>query len=262
MSSRFRARSIAWSVSPPWERETAVQIRASPPKVVPLRLDEYLVKTGLAPSRSRAKQLVKMGVVRVNGKPVTDPSRQVGDEEVEISDPVLADKPSGYFKLRRIIEETGVIEKKDVVLDLGSSSGGFALAASELASVVYGVEISPEFRDRLEEIQKKRGNIKITFDNVFTADPERVAPEPVDVILDDLTLDPVSSFRALERFLPRLKPGGRVLFVAKLGSRRKEDLEATVRGFSSLVGLELERILEGEKREIYAILRKPRAGKG
>jgi hypothetical protein len=67
------------------------------------------------------------------------------------------------------------------------------------------------------------------------------------VILNDLTLDPLSSYKALKRFLPLLRPSGFVLFIAKTGIS------------DELPEFELE-LLRSErakdKSEIYFLLRK------
>ncbi|NOZ82161.1 MAG: methyltransferase domain-containing protein [Candidatus Micrarchaeota archaeon] len=220
-----------------------------------MRLDVYLVKKKLVSTRSKAKSAILRGLVKVDGKTVREPDFRVTNENVEVTDRYLAEMPSGYFKLKRLIEEEKIVEKGDTVIDLGSSSGGFLLAASEIASSVYGFEISPEFREALENIRRKRKNVRVFFENVFTVDPD-VVPENADVILNDLTLDPISSFQALERFLSKLKPNGRVMMTVKLGDRNREDAENLVKTLAEKSGLEVEKTVPGEKREIFVFMRK------
>ena len=43
---------------------------------------------------------------------------------------------------------------------------------------------------------------------------------PFDVILNDMTVEPSKSIEILSRFLPLLKPGGRVMQVVKLGDNK------------------------------------------
>ena len=45
------------------------------------RLDEALVAAGLAPSRSRARDMILRGTVSVSGAPETKPARMVAAEE-------------------------------------------------------------------------------------------------------------------------------------------------------------------------------------
>ncbi|HEX59906.1 MAG TPA: cell division protein FtsJ [Methanomicrobia archaeon] len=214
-----------------------------------MRLDEFLVANAYVSSRSRAKFLIREGYVVVNGKAVRKPSYDVrGDEEVEV---LAEDRPLGYWKLSRIQESFEVIRRGDVVLDLGSSAGGFLIFASEIADEVIGLEISGDFKDRLEKISEERGNVRVIFGDVFDVPPETI-PE-LDVILNDLTLEPEVSIRALLRFLGRLKPGGRVLCVLK-GVRSAE----TQRWLAELErhGLEVLKVIPSTKKETYVICKK------
>lgn len=175
-----------------------------------MRLDVLLVKLGYFKSRNRSKIAIERGLVIVNGVVAKKPSMEV-DESAEIK--VIADKPAGYWKLKELDEKFQIFKGNEVVLDLGSSAGGFLLYASEKASFVYGIEFSREFENVLREIEKEKKNVRIFIDNVFSFDVDKI--EPVDTILNDLTLDFSSSILALKRFLPRLKKGGKILFVCK-----------------------------------------------
>lgn len=203
-----------------------------------MRLDVFLVKMGHFKSRNRAKIAISRGLVIVNGEVAKKPSMEV-DPDANIV--VLDDKPAGYWKLKDLDEKFGIFEGNEIVLDLGSSAGGFLLYASEKAKFVYGIEFSREFEEELREIEEKRKNVKVFIDDVFTFDIEKI--EPVDVILNDLTLDFESSMLALKRFLPKLKKGGKILFVCK--NCRAEFKEFEVVAFESA-----ER-----KRESYYLLR-------
>jgi len=56
--------------------------------------------------------------------------------------------PLEYWKLKEIQEKTNIIKAGDTVLDIGSSAGGFLLFASEIASLVHGIEIQPRVPNR------------------------------------------------------------------------------------------------------------------
>ncbi|MEM4575652.1 MAG: S4 domain-containing protein [Archaeoglobaceae archaeon] len=175
-----------------------------------MRLDVLLVKKGFFKSRNRAKIAIEHGLVIVNGKVVKKPSMEV-EYDAEII--VLDDKPAGYWKLKELDEKFGIFKGDEVVLDLGSSAGGFLLYASEKAKFVYGIEFSREFEDLLREIEKERGNVKVFIEDAFKFDISKI--EALDIILNDLTLDFTSSMKVLRRFLPKLKNDGKVLFVVK-----------------------------------------------
>ncbi|MCS7118806.1 MAG: S4 domain-containing protein [Archaeoglobaceae archaeon] len=174
-----------------------------------MRLDTFLIKKGYFRSRNRAKIAIRQGLVVVDGKIAVKPSIEV-DEDVEIK--ILDDKPAGYWKLREIDEKFFIFKGDEIVLDLGSSVGGFLLYASEKAKFVYGIEINEEFEEELKRVEEERKNVKIFIENVFTFDIDKI--DPVNLILNDLTMDFSSSMKALKRFLPKLK-NGKILFVAK-----------------------------------------------
>ncbi len=178
-----------------------------------MRLDLLLVKRGFFSSRQRAKESIRRGLVRVDGKIVTKPSADVRyDAEIEVFG---RDVPRGYWKLKEIDEKFGLFSGNEIVLDLGSSAGGFLLYASERAKFVYGIEYSKEFEDQLKWIERMKDNVKVFIADAFKFDVDQL-PE-VDVILNDLTLPFSSSMKALRRFLPKLKKGGKILFVHKIG---------------------------------------------
>jgi len=188
--------------------------------------------------------------VRVNYLTIRKPSYDVSYRDlVEVEEGL--DKPSGYWKLKNIQEKTGLLKEGDIVLDIGSSVGGFLLYASEIAAKVHGVEFSREFKGELERIVGVRPNVTVEFGDVYTIPVDKLGL--VDVILNDLTAKPKDSLIALERILPALKGGGRVLQVVKLP--RKIGLDEVLEGLEQL-GLEILDVVEGEKKEVFIIGRK------
>lgn len=214
-----------------------------------MRLDSYLVEIGNLGSRGRAKRAIIEGYVKVNGRVITKPSFDIAySDKIEIAEGM--DKPAGYWKLKEIQEKTGIIKKGDIVLDIGSSAGGFLLFASEIASHVHGIEFSREFRSELGKIAHERPNVTLEFGDAFTIAFES---GKFDVVLMDITASPLSSIKALGNLLTALKRGGMLLLVLKLP--RERDREPILRNLSS-TGLEIIQILESEKKEVYIIARK------
>jgi len=207
-----------------------------------MRLDILLVRRGFFSSRSRAKEAIKKGFVLVDGKKVTKPSAEVDFEaEIKVLQP---ERPRGYWKLKEIDEHFNLFSGNEVVLDLGSSAGGFLLYASEKAKEVYGIEYSREFEEGLREIERQRPNVKVFIADAFTFDIS-LLPE-LDLILNDLTLPFSSSFRAMRRFLPLLKKGGIVLFVHKEGDGESPD-------FGEME--EIGNLTSSDRKESYYLLR-------
>jgi len=210
-----------------------------------MRLDKYLVLKGFFTTRHKAKEAIKMGHVILNNRIVRKPSTEVRDYDVVKV--MHEEKPAGYWKLKKIDEEWGLIKEGDVVLDIGSSSGGFLLYASEKASKVYGIEFSREFESVLRKIELENENVKIFIEDAFTFDISKL--EPVDLILNDLTLDANSSLKALNHFLPLLKKDGKILFVLKTGI---DDIEPE---FGKSLKL-LDKASSEKKKERYYLLSK------
>jgi 23S rRNA (cytidine1920-2'-O)/16S rRNA (cytidine1409-2'-O)-methyltransferase len=90
-----------------------------------LRLDNYLVKQGLASSRTKAQNYIKQSKVLVDKKVIIKPSFDVLDQEVELKE--FRDYVSrSAFKLAYFLEEIELDLKDKECLDIGSSTGGFS----------------------------------------------------------------------------------------------------------------------------------------
>lgn len=211
------------------------------------RLDEYLVSEGYIASRSRAQHFIERGLVKVNGIVVTKKSKKVEPgSRLEITE---LDRPEGFFKLKGIQEQTGLIRPGDAVLDLGSSAGGFLIFASGIASRVVGIEYSEEFRPQLTEVARERSNVRVVFGDAFTMDISTLGGG-FDVLLNDMTVEPTASIDITARFLPLLKDGGLVMQVLKLD--KVKDVDPFLIVFESK-GLKVEKVIRPEKKEAYVV---------
>lgn len=91
-----------------------------------LRLDELLVRRGLFPTRSRARDAVARGAVRVDGRAVTKPGQPTGpDAAIEIDDPARAYVSRAALKLIAGLDAFGLDPAGSIALDVGASTGGF-----------------------------------------------------------------------------------------------------------------------------------------
>jgi 23S rRNA (cytidine1920-2'-O)/16S rRNA (cytidine1409-2'-O)-methyltransferase len=217
-----------------------------------MRLDEYLVSEGMVPSRNRAKRLIERGLVKLDGVVASKPS-----QKIEYGRSVTVegeDKPEGYFKLQGIQVESGILHEGDVVLDIGSSAGGFLMFASGIASRVVGIEFSREFTVALEAVESEHPNVRVVFGDAFNMDLTTLEG-PYDVILNDMTVEPMASIDVLKRFLPLLKEHGRVMQVVKLGASGTPEL--MVEKLENM-GLKVLKVVRPEKREAYILAEKNR----
>ena len=192
------------------------------------RLDIWLVKNGKAPSRQIAKRMIKSGYVKVNGR-IGKPSTFVkGSETIEVSDKATL-YPIGYEKLRAIdiLMDGNLARAGDLALDIGSSAGGFLLYLAEKGIHSIGIEISDEFYEVLKEIERENENITILFDDAFTIDTADIcSPNSLDLLLIDVTTEPSGTFKLIEKFLPLLKSGGKL--VSSFKTKTKTEIDENI----------------------------------
>ena len=91
-----------------------------------MRLDRALVERGLAPTRARARDAIRRGAVRVDGRSVTK-----AGAEVDANAPLALDDPAGGYvsrgalKLIAGLDAFGIDVGGRHALDVGASTGGF-----------------------------------------------------------------------------------------------------------------------------------------
>ena len=92
-----------------------------------MRIDTYLFEKGFASSRTKAKELIDSGRIKVNGNVVTKSSFDVTDEAEIILEP--SDKTKfvgrGGLKLEAALDAFGIDCKGKICADIGASTGGF-----------------------------------------------------------------------------------------------------------------------------------------
>ncbi|MDO5722104.1 MAG: TlyA family RNA methyltransferase [Actinomycetaceae bacterium] len=165
------------------------------------RLDSELVRRKLAPSRTKAQELITAGLVTLDGQVVTKPARQLDPAQaVEVKAEAQNDYASrGAHKLAGALDALGAlaptIEGKRC-LDAGASTGGFTdvLLRRGAASVVavdvgYGQLIWRLQNHPRVEVHDRT--------NIRYLQPETIAPAP-HVVVSDL------SFISLTLVLPAL----------------------------------------------------------
>ena len=109
------------------------------------RLDQLVVARRLATSRSQAENLIRLGQVTVNKKLVTKPGYFVDDQvTVELSQTEQYVSRAG-LKLASVAKLLGLNFRDKVVLDVGSSTGGFTdYALQHGASKVFAVDVGTD----------------------------------------------------------------------------------------------------------------------
>lgn len=221
-----------------------------------MRLDMYLVRKKLIASRSRAQRAIKSGFVTVEGRTVLKASFDITRQAVTVG--AAADRPAGYWKLRGIQEAFELIKIGDAVLDIGASAGGFSSYALELAREVYAVEFSSSCKPFLESVAVQYpGQVTIIYADAFSFDFSRFGPR-FDVLLNDITAEPVNALNLLAKSSTVLKEGGLALqvFKGKLAKQAVRDLMNRIED----EGFKIVKLLGAQKDELYVIAQKKMDG--
>lgn len=179
------------------------------PKV---RLDELLVRRGLAETRAQAKALVLAGRVRHGTERLTKP----GHTYPEDHDIALAAPPRyvsrGGEKLAAALAAFALDLRGAAVLDIGASTGGFTDCALQAgAAEVTAVDVG-----RAQLHGKLRADPRVT--NVERVNARHLSPGQLPrALYDAVTID--VSFISLRAILPPawafLRPGGALVALVK-----------------------------------------------
>lgn len=106
------------------------------------RLDQELVKRGLLPTRSQAESFIRLGKVSVNKKIVTKAGTMVGDDDIIRLTTKEQYVSRAGLKLASVAKLLKLNFKGKVVLDVGSSTGGFTdYALQHGAKKVIAVDV-------------------------------------------------------------------------------------------------------------------------
>ena len=166
------------------------------------RLDAELVRRKIARSREHASELIKNGLVTVNGMAATKPATAVtGDVSIRVAD----DADDGNWASRGAHKLLGALEafepkglsiKGRRVIDAGASTGGFTdVCLRREAAEVIAVDVGyGQLIWRLRDDDRVR---VLDRTNVRTLTPEAIGG-PADVMVGDL------SFISLRLVLPAL----------------------------------------------------------
>lgn len=159
-----------------------------------VRLDLLLVQNGLAESRSQAENLIRLGEVMVDGKSITKAGYFVDDHaQIKITASEHYVSRAG-LKLASIAELFKLNFKKAVVLDVGSSTGGFTdYALQHGASKVIAVDVGT---DQLHP--RLRGNDRIELHEQTDIRDMQQLSSTVDIVVIDV------SFISLREVLPHI----------------------------------------------------------
>jgi 23S rRNA (cytidine1920-2'-O)/16S rRNA (cytidine1409-2'-O)-methyltransferase len=159
-----------------------------------LRLDQLLVQMHLVDTRSQAESWIKLGKVLVDGKINQKPGYFLSaDAKVELKTAEKYVSRAG-LKLASVAQVLGLDFKDKVVLDVGSSTGGFTdFALQHGARKVIAVDVGT---DQLHS--SLHGNPRIELhEQTDIRDMDELSDEPDIVVID-------VSFISLREILPHV----------------------------------------------------------
>lgn len=159
------------------------------------RLDQSLVALQLVPTRSQAESFIKLGQVTVNKKTVTKPGTMVKDTDVIQLHATEQYVSRAGLKLASIAQTLRLDFKNSVVLDVGSSTGGFTdYALQHGADYVIAVDVGTE-----QLHPTLLGNPKIELHERTDIRDISQLSRPVSIVVIDV------SFISLREVLPHIK---------------------------------------------------------
>lgn len=157
------------------------------------RLDIELAKRGIASSRSQAESWIRLGKVTVDGKVITKPGQFINEKallKLQTSEQYVG---RAGLKLASVAQLLQLDFKNKIVLDVGSSTGGFTdYTLQHGAKKVYAVDVGT---DQLHPSLRHNPNIEL-FEKTDIRD--FWLDEKPDIIVIDV------SFISLREILPHI----------------------------------------------------------
>ncbi len=159
-----------------------------------MRIDQYLVANNYYESRNKAQDAISKGAIKVNGIIAKKPSMDILDTDtIEIVFESMEYVSRGGYKLKKAIEEFNLDFKDSIVLDIGSSTGGFTdCALQHGASLVYAVDVGS---NQLHNTLRKDSRV-ISIENM------NILEFNTDVHFNYLVMD--VSFVSISHILPAI----------------------------------------------------------
>jgi 23S rRNA (cytidine1920-2'-O)/16S rRNA (cytidine1409-2'-O)-methyltransferase len=176
------------------------------------RIDVLMVKNGLSASREKAKATIMAGNVFVGGQRVDKPGIELQEDVlIELKGETLPFVSRGGLKLAKAVEAFQLPFKDQVVVDIGSSTGGFTdCVLQNGAKRVYAIDVGYgqldwKLRTDPRVVSMERVNARYLDENSL--------PEKVDWVVSDVAF--ISITKIFPAMLAILKDDGQVLSLIK-----------------------------------------------
>ncbi|EJS04490.1 TlyA family RNA methyltransferase [Bacillus mycoides] len=177
------------------------------------RVDVLLVERGLIETREKAKRAVMAGLVYANEMRLDKPGEKISqDTEITVKGQVMPYVSRGGYKLEKALETFQLDLQDKVMIDIGSSTGGFTdCALQNGAKLSYALDVGyNQLAWKLRQDERVVVMERTNFRYVTPADLERGLPQFASIDV---------SFISLRLILPVLKtmlmPNGDVAALIK-----------------------------------------------
>lgn len=166
----------------------------------------------LGHSKEHAERLIRSGLVTVNGEMQFIPGTKIkSDSKIEIKE-LNKWVSRGAFKLLKAIELFDLNFNNKIVLDIGSSTGGFTQVAIENgASKVFALDVGTNQLD-----YKLRSNSKVVSlekTNLKEITPSLLQNEKIDIVVCDVSF--ISSYHVFASIKEVIKKDSLIVLLIK-----------------------------------------------
>ena len=179
----------------------------------PQRLDQLLVALGLFASRSRSRDAIQRGTVKVDGKVVSKPSLVfAATHQFDIDDPAQDYVSRAALKLDAALDHFNLSPEGCHCLDIGASTGGFTeVLLKRGAAHVTAIDVGhDQLHPRLAS-DPRVTNLEGL--NARYLEPEDYHDQPFDFLVSDVSF--ISLKLALAPALEQAEPGAHCLLLVK-----------------------------------------------
>ncbi|HLP68985.1 MAG TPA: TlyA family RNA methyltransferase [Rhizobium sp.] len=179
----------------------------------PQRLDQLLVALDIVASRSRARDAIQRGTVKVDGKVVTKPSLVFSaDVTIEIDDPAQDYVSRAALKLVAGLDHFGLDPSGQECLDVGASTGGFTeVLLKRGAAHVTAIDVGHDQMHPRVAADPRVTNIEGL--NARYLESDDIDDRPITFVVSDVSF--ISLKLALVPALDLAEPGSHCLLLVK-----------------------------------------------
>ena len=173
------------------------------------RLDDELVRRGFYPSRSRARDAVLRGTVKIAGIAARKPAQTVAEDiAIEIADEARRYVSRAALKLKHGLTHFGISARGRNALDIGASTGGFTqLLLEQGAAHVTAIDVG----HGQMAVEDSRLSL---IEGLNARDLSRAhLARPIDLIVCDVSF--ISLKLALPPALALAEPGAQLIALIK-----------------------------------------------